>query len=215
MPATRRRRTYLPAPALALISALLAAAIASWLPPETLTHLMREGGPVETATALVYAAAAGALWVMPNPVFGLAGRTAGTIVLGSCIAREVSVRKWLLSTDPGAYCCTQAETQIVIGVMLVMLVAAGAWLIARHTRALLTGLWQRKPVPVTIGTMFACAALSQVLDRAPKITLALFGHVLSGRGRAVALSLEEVLEMLLPALVILAIVQANRRANRD
>ena len=48
------------------------------------------------------------------------------------------------------------------------------------------------PAAITLVTMFTCAALSQVFDRLPKLTLALFGHALSWRGRTLALSLEEV-----------------------
>lgn len=207
------RSTYLTAPVLALVSVLLTAAVAVWLPLEVVISLMREGGPVENATALLYLFAAGAVFLVRNPAFGGVAKTASAFVLLCCIAREVSVRRWLLDEPLGVYCCTPAQTRVILGVLLVLLVISGVWLVTRYGRALLTAFSQRVPAAMALMTMLTCAVLSQMLDRVPKFLAAFFGHAVSMRGRALALSLEEVLEMMLPALVILAVVQARGEAK--
>jgi hypothetical protein len=186
-----------------------------WLPVEMLTHLMREGGPIENATAILYVIAAGAVFLVRSPAFGGLAKIASAFVLACCIAREVSVRRWLLDAPLGAYCCTPAQTYIILGVLLVLLVVAGVWLVAGYTRPLYRAFWQGSPVAVTLVTMFGAAALSQVFDRLPKIAVALFGYAVTLRGRALALSLEEVLEMMLPALVVLAVLQARGRRSPE
>ena len=203
------------APVLALLSMVLTLAVGVWLPVEMLTHVMREGGPIENATAIFYVAAAGAVFFVRDPAFGGLARTAAAFVLACCIAREVSIRRWLLDAPLGAYCCTTAQTYIILGVLLVLLGVAGVWLVARYTRPLYRAFRDGSPVAVTLVTMFGCAALSQVFDSLPKITAGLFRFAISLRGRAVALSLEEVLEMVLPALVVLAVVQARGRRSPE
>jgi hypothetical protein len=206
------RYTCLAAPAIVLIAILAAAAIALWLPVHALTHLMREGGPIESATALLYMAAVGAVCLVRNPSFGRPAKAMSVVLLGCCAAREVSVRRILLEADIGAYCCSPAQARFAIGVLLVLLVAAVAWLAARYARAILAGFKRRRPVAVTLMTIFGSALLSQLLDRV-KIGATLLGYTLSGTGRALALSLEEVLEMTLPALVVLAVLQADGRVQ--
>ena len=213
MPAIHLRDLPSAAPLLALVSLVLTLAAGVLLPVEMLMHLMREGGPIENATAILYLVAAGAVFFVRHPAFGGLAKTASAFVLACCIAREVSIRRWLLETPLGSYCCTPGQTYVILGVLLVLLVVAGAWLVARYTRPLYRAFWQGSPVAVTLVTMFGCAALSQVFDRLPKITVALFGLALSLRGRALALSFEEALEMMLPALVVLAVLQGRGGAR--
>lgn len=215
MPAIHLRSTSLAAPVLALAAIVLTLAIGVWFPVELLTHTMREGGPIENATAVLYVVAAGAVFLVQHPAFGGLAKSASAFVLACCIAREVSVRRWLLDAPFGPYCCTAGQTRIIIGVLLVVLVIAGVWLAVRYTRTLLSAFTHRAPAAIAIVTMFTCAALSQIFDRLPKITLALFGYVASMRGRALALSLEEVLEMMLPALVVLAVLQTRRAVKPE
>jgi hypothetical protein len=199
-------------PRLALLAVLAASAGAvgaGWaLPVEMVRELMRESGPVENATVLFYGIAIGSLWWIRNPLFGNAAALAGTVVMTACMAREVSLRRLLLEAG---LVSDHAFFVALAGLLVLLVVFAAGWLLVRYRMVVAKGLWRGRPAAVTLAVLGCTLVFSQIMDRLPEPARG-SGHALSVRAQLVALSLEEVLELMLPVLVILAAVQGAPRA---
>ena len=199
-------------PRLALVAVLAASAGAvgaGWaLPVEMIRELMRESGPVENATVVLYGVAIGSLWSIRNPLFGNAAALAGTMVITACIAREVSLRRLLLEAS---LVSDHAFFVALAGLLILLVVFATGWLLVRYRMVVTRGLWRGAPTAVTLAVLGCTLVLSQIMDQLPQLARG-SGHALSVRAHLVALSLEEVLELMLPVLVILAAVQGAPRA---
>ena len=188
---------------LAVLAACAGAVGAGWaLPEEVVRELMRESGPIETATVVFYGIAIGSLWSIRNPLFGNAAALAGTVVMTACIAREVSLRRLLLEAG---LVSDHAFFVALAGLLVLLVVFATGWLLVRYGIVVAKGLWRGRPAAVTLAVLGCILVFSQILDRGSS-------HALSVRERLVALCLEEVLELMLPVLVILAAVQGARRS---
>ena len=197
--------------ALVAASALLALIIGVALPPPVVEGVLKEGGLVENATVVVYAFAMLAIWLVRDPHFDRASAVASTVVLTACVAREISLRRWIIEAGDGTFCCA-VETSASLAVIVVLALAlASAWLVRRHAAQVWRGLLRRRPVPTTLFAIFCATALSQFFDRLPAL---LSGQSLPVRSALVALSLEEILELIIPALVIVAAFQAGVRKPR-
>jgi hypothetical protein len=201
-----------PSPRLALLAVLAACAGAvgaGWaLPVEMVRELMRESGPVESATVVFYGIAIGSLWSIRNPLFGNAAALAGTVVMTACIAREVSLRRLLLEAG---LVSDHAFFVGLAGLLVLLVVFATGWLLVRYGMVFAKGLWRGRPVAVTLAVLGCTLVFSQIMDQLPALARG-SGHALSVRARLVALSLEEVLELMLPVLVMLAAVQGAPRS---
>lgn len=194
---------------LAVLAACAGAVGAGWaLPVEMVRELMRESGPVENATVVFYGIAIGSLWSIRNPLFGNAAALAGTVVMTACIAREVSLRRLLLEAG---LVSDHAFFVALAGLLVLLVVFATGWLLVRYGMVVAKGLWRGRPAAVTLAVLGCTLMFSQILDQLPALARG-SSHALSVRERLVALSLEEVLELMLPVLVILAAVQGAPRS---
>jgi hypothetical protein len=171
-------------------------------------ELMRESGPVESATVVFYGIAIGSLWSIRNPLFGNAAALAGTVVMTACIAREVSLRRLLLEAG---LVSDHAFFVGLAGLLVLLVLFATGWLLVRYGMVVAKGLWRGRPAAVTLAVLGGTLVFSQIMDQLPALARG-SGHASSVRARLVALSLEEVLELMLPVLVMLAAVQGAPRS---
>jgi hypothetical protein len=171
---------------------------------------MREGGPIENATVVGYAAAVLAVWLGRNRAFGTASALSATLVLVGCVVKETGLRRPLLIAagyDPNHFQLTAWPNLLAIA-LGIALVPAGAWLVWRHTRDLLGALKDARAPACTLVWAFVCTAISQAFDYVSKV------DALPVTARAIFLSLEEVLELAMPLLVVLAVLQVRARSPR-
>src|SRR5688572_27178487 len=107
-PRTRCRGSIrLSALALVFVSTLIAVAGGLLLPLPLLEALMVENGPIENGTVMLYGVAIAAVWMARNPSFGRIAATASSVILIACIAREMSLRRWLIDTAGTGFCCAR------------------------------------------------------------------------------------------------------------
>ena len=201
---------------LVFVAALLAILAALVLQPETINELMWENGPIENATVIWYGGALIAVWLIAHPDFDRTSAAATSIILFACIAREISLRRRLLSAagyddDPAVFDMT-AWPNLLACVVVIMLLLAAAWLLWRYGRTARNEVQRGRPYALTLEAAFLCLVASQLMERVQKMDIQL-GLSMSARARATALSLEEVLEMLLPVLIVIAAVQVGLRAS--
>jgi hypothetical protein len=205
--------SWLLAVVVALCAALIAILAALLWPPATITALMREHGPIENASVVWYGAALLAVWGARHPAFGKASQAAASILLVACVAKEISLRRQLLTAAGYEPCCARltAWPNLIAGALLLALLLAAAWLIWRHSRRVLEALRRRQPFAVTLLVAFLCLAAAQVGERIQKTDSGQPGLAMSSTARAAALSFEEVLEMMFPVLIVLAALQVGVR----
>jgi hypothetical protein len=195
-----------------MLGAVLIAVIAALLWPDGTSHLMREDGPVENATAILYLLGVAAAWSARHEAYGKTSAAAVSIVLVSCVAREVSLRRQLLAAAgfDASGAPLSAWPNLIAGALVVALVPAVLWLIWRHWRRALDGLLRRDPYAMTLVLAFLCIAAAEGFDHVLKE-----GHddaaLAMSRPRAVAFSLEETLEMMFPILLFIAAHQTRVR----
>lgn len=192
--------------ALVAASALVALVIGLTLPLPALEGLLKEGGFVENATVVVYAFAVLAIWRVRVPDFDRASAVAGAVVLTACVAREISLRRWILEAGEGSFCCAAEVSASLAVIVLAALAVATFYLVRRHAAQVWRDLLRLRPVAMTLFAIFLITALSQLFDRLPH-----FVTGLSVRSTLVALSFEEIFELTIPVLVIVAALQAGTR----
>jgi hypothetical protein len=184
-------------------------------------HLMLEDGPVESGTVVLYLLAVGCVWASPRGVLGRIDKAALATVLLAFTAREAHLQgAWL---DLGALSmrlvdAPDAMARIASTLGVVVPVALSACWLARRCRSgwRTPGVLAHWRTPATTAGLFALAtALAQTLDRAPG-ALVDWGVVayVPPSTATVMRCVEEMLELLLPALAILALLQ-GRWARRD
>jgi hypothetical protein len=202
--------------ALVLVAALMAILAPLLWRPETINDLMRENGPIESATVVWYVAAVVSMWLVDRGVFQKRSAAAASVILIVCVAKEISLRRQLLAAagfSPEPFIFT-AWPNLLAALLAVALLAAVAWLIWRYSRAVLPGVARREPFLFTLAMAFGCLVVSQVMDYLLKLDGRL-GWAMSLKPRAIIFSLEEVLEMMVPMLIVIVALQLGvRRPGR-
>lgn len=202
--------------AMVLVAALMAILAPLLWRPETINYLMREHGPIENATGVWYVAAVVSMWLVDRGVLEKRSAAAASVILIVCVAKEISLRRQLLAAagfSPEPFIFT-AWPNLLAALLALALFAAVAWLIWRYGRAVLAGAARREPFLFTLAMAFGCLVASQAMDYFLKLDRPL-GWSMSLRPRAVMLSLEEVLEMMVPILIVVVALQLGvRRPGR-
>jgi membrane-associated phospholipid phosphatase len=183
-------------PSLVLVFAIAAA----WLglnPPESIgPAVLEESGPVEKSTVLLYLAAAACVLAVRVTSLSRLDKAAICTVLLAFAAREVDGH--LL--HHGSF-------------IFAPVAVAGLWLARRawSERHVLRSWWQWRPEATTVLTFAAVISTAIVLDQVPDALAdrGAFGESPAGHFRNLFLSFEEVLELALPALALLGIMQAR------
>lgn len=198
--------------ALGLINSVL-------LPWETSLELMGESGLVENLTVAVYYFAVLVLWTCAPPALPRSSCIAISIVLLASAARELDLHIALYGMSilkANFYRKFATGSQVTVALLIIFpVVLSIGFLLMRHGRWLMNGARRRIPTAVTTLSIFVLLPLVKILDRSLGIVQELSGHAPPLPLRAMQLSVEEPLEMVLGLLVIIAIAQAWRTDRSD
>jgi len=200
----------LAAPGLALL--ILAAGISAWagFPTDVVREWMAETGPVEMGTLALYLAALVA--VVANRRFNPAPEwPALLLVIAGFCAREMDMHKYF--TDVSVLKISYYSGPAPLAHKLMALAAwtppalAALYLAARFARTLWRGLLTRRAVAVTVVTVLASIVVSKLSDRSLGVLTQDYGMAFNVSARALQLAIEEPVEMGIPVLVMLGLLQ--------
>jgi hypothetical protein len=197
---------------LVVLGGAVVAVIAALFWPQATIEVMRENGPVENATVVLYVAGFVLVWMSHHPDFGKASAAAASVLLFACVAREISLRRQLLAAAGYETSGSQlsAWPNLLAAAVVVAVLPALLWLTWRYARSALDGLVRRKPFALTLVVAFLCIAMAELFDHLLKVEAGDLGHTASGP-HAVAFALEETLEMMFPVLLLIAARQTGAR----
>lgn len=204
-----------------LTLAFVAAAFACWLAfdPPALKQLMSEEGPVEQATAIGYGLAAIAVWLLCGRLQAPSDNLALSIVCLAFGARELDLHKaWTDGSVLSArfYSGPVPITQKLVALaVLLPIVLALVHLLRRHARDVYAGWRRRETVSVTIVTFTVTMLLTKALDRSLNVYYEATGTRLPEALYHLQAPFEEVTELALPALILLALLQQRRRLTAE
>lgn len=210
----RSRWLTLPAP---LLAALLAVLMWLSLAPAQVMHVMREGGPIEGMTEILYFVLAAALWLSPLAVGERRTTLALSVILAAAGAREMDLHKHWTGTSvlKVSFYLRDAplHQKIIAFVILALIAAAAIHLLRQHGKALWLRLKAREPVACSIALFFITMVISKVLDRSINVLAEDFGISSSASVLALVSALEETVELALPVMAGLARWQYLRLRN--
>ncbi|APW36167.1 hypothetical protein RD110_02195 [Rhodoferax koreense] len=174
----------------------------------------QEGGAVANGTLFFYAAALLMVATLRLPFVRHADKLATVIVLLACTAREAG----LPAPDIGMRLLRAgfgdgdaSAPKVLIVATLAVVVVAAAWLARRYRQgrrfALARQQWRTAAFTVLMATLVA--VFTAALDSLPEMAASFAGTSQAGLGRSLV-ALEELLELALPMLLMLALFQAGR-----
>jgi hypothetical protein len=191
-----------------LATAVFALAIvACTLPADLGIALATENGPVETLQALLLFELAAGVWFFRRCGDGVLATCSLTILLFGMGARELEWHKawtggsilkprfYLGPATPGA--------KLLAATVVLLLAIAAINLLQRYLREMWVGLPHRQPLAITAATFFVVLVLSRIVDKSH------FGDAPGPSIVAAKLIIEEMLELVLPLLVLLGAFQHN------
>lgn len=185
----------------------MALVAAFMLPAEVLFALAVENGPVETVQALLFFGLAAGVFFFRRNGEGLLTTCSLTILLFAMGARELEWHKALTGGNmlkPRFYLGRATAGAKLFAAIVVLLVAiSGIYLVRRHLLEMWRWLRRRQPLGITAATFVVVLVVSRVADKSH------FGDALSPSIVAATLVIEEMLELVLPLLVLLGAFQYN------
>jgi hypothetical protein len=196
---------------LSLAWLLVSVAVGMAIPEVVSIDVLEEAGPIEVSTIYLYLAVAVFVALAAGPSLTPLDRGALAIVLLGLAAREADLHLAMygVSILKSAFYFRHATGPQILGALAVLLpiVVSAAWLAKRHAWRwrLPPSRWQAPAV--TLATFMVVIVLTKVLDRLPDTLLALGTPSVPVRLRTIFFAIEEILEMSLPLLVALAVVQ--------
>ncbi|WP_018905470.1 phosphatase PAP2 family protein [Variovorax paradoxus] len=206
-------------PCLVMVFVLVAAWIGSNTPGMVGPGMLEEDGPVEKGTVLLYLAAVLCLPMVRMASLSRLDRTAIGVLLLAFAAREAD---WHLAHFGAAGLLDAPLPRVLAGAAILALIAAAAGWLARRawsaSRAMRS--WRQwRPEAATSLTFVAVIGAAVILDQLPASLVGqpdLFtaGSSATFRGYLM-LSFEEILELALPVLALLAILQARLGGSPD
>lgn len=192
----------------------LAVLIGLGMPALVPTAFVEEGGPVETGTILLYAVAALAVAFVRLPALSGIDKLCAIVVLVAFAAREADLHVALFGFSilkARFYSTVGSADQITVAVLVLALIALAALLLMkRHGRRWLTSPANWSAPDATVIVFMFVLLVAKSMDKLPG-TLEYLGRasLLSSQVLLLMLSVEEILEFLLPGLVLLAIMQTG------
>lgn len=196
-----------------LALAMTLCALITWLalPFNQMQELVNEGGVVENLTLAAYGLAVLSMLLLPPRQISMLTRISLIIVFLAMAAREADLHKYLTGMSVLKIKYWLGNTPILdkIYALAVLLPIALSCLnlLLRYRKSLWANIKDQQGYAITILTFFILIVLTNIIDRslgvakewfdwhAPESIVALFG------------SLEEMLELLLPFLIIVAALQ--------
>ena len=196
-----------------VVLAALAGALVLWLtlPAEELTLLVEEGGPIERPTAWFYLLAALAAWYLRTPTDDPRTTIALSGVLAAFGVRELDLHKAWEGTSMlrASFFGGDAPLDVKLLMLLVLLLLArwGGYLLLRHAAGVVRGVARREPVATSVAVFVVTLLLATVLDRSASVLGERFDVHLGASVEVLLRGLEEVAELVLPLIALLAMCQ--------
>lgn len=202
---------------LSCLAIFLAAVAASLLPAETGTALVRESGPVETATTLLYLPCI--LWLIvrgfrANPRWHL---TAGSMVI-LLLLRELDVHarfttmgvlksRYYLSPD------IPTDEKAVVSALMILILTVGLWFVWHSAPPLFRALRRRHAPALAVAAAIGTAVVSKTLDSLSGPIRFLL-EPLYHDSKTYLRVYEEIFELAIPLFILLALLfSVNPRKN--
>ncbi|HWT18795.1 MAG TPA: phosphatase PAP2 family protein [Variovorax sp.] len=206
-------------PCLMLVFVLVAAWVGVNIPVMVGPGVLEEDGPVETGTILLYLAVVLCLLTVRTASLSRLDRTAIGVLLLAFAAREAD---WHLAHFGAAGLLEAPLPRVLAGAAILALIATAAGWLARRawsaSRAMRSSR-QWRPEATTSLTFVAVIGAAIILDQLPASLAGqqpgLFTAGSSAGRGYLMLSFEEILELALPVLALLAILQARLGGSRD
>ena len=199
-----------------LVLAMFVAAMATWAvaPAADILRWTAEHGPIETATAMLFLVSALFALLVFLPVRRTRNSAVAlALLLVACAAREMDLHIHLtgMSILKSRFYLGDAPLAHKLGGLAVLglLALAGLYLLRRHGRQLLQGLRNGNAAAITAVTMVATLVGTKLLDRSLGVLSESFGIRSSDSVYALQAVVEEPLELGLPVLVMVGLVQAR------
>lgn len=200
---------------LTLAAAAVAIVVGLLVPQVIPLGFLQEDGFVERSTVWVYGAAILCVlaWHFPVREARLDAVSACLLLLAMAL-REMDLHKALfdISILKSRFYIDAPWWQIAVALAILLpVVAAGAWLAKRHLRRWLAPVSRWNAPMVTVAMLVAALVFAKIADRTPA-SLDEWGvqHYVPQTLLHVLLSLEEILEWMLPALALVAALQLRR-----
>lgn len=176
-------------------------------------ELVEEGGLVETGTLMLYGAAVVGLALARLPLLPSVDRVCAAIMLIAFAAREADMHVSLFGFSilkARFYSTVGTPEQIAVALLILAPVAVALCvLIARNKWRWRTPLERWSSPVATVAVFVLVLGVAKALDKIPGLMQSAgAAALLSDTLRHVMLSVEEILEFLLPGLVLLAIGQS-------
>lgn len=183
--------------------------------------LMIEGGIVENVTILAYYLTLASLWLFPPRAMSRLAILASSLLLLAAAARELDLHKEMFGMSmlkTNFYRDFASGTQIAIALLILLPVFLSIFYLAfAYGKRLITAVRSKNAAAVTVLSMFVFLVLLKIFDSA----IGMIGAALSPPGEIwgyttpmglITMALEETLELILPLMIIIALIQ-DRRAQ--
>lgn len=200
------------------VVALLSVINTLLFPWEMTLEWMQEGGVIENLTILMYYLALASLWLFPPPALRRLDVGAVSLLLLAAAARELDLHKALFGISilkTSFYRDYASGSQIVLALAILLPVfAAAIYLALRWSKTVALAVKTRNPAGFTVGTVFIFLVLLKIFDSA----IGMIGAQLERPGEVwgyttpaglITMALEESLELALPLLIVVALIQAR------
>ena len=188
-------------------------------PWEATLEWMIEGGIVENATIFMYYLALASLWLFPPRALTRMAIAAISLLLIAAAARELDLHKAMFGMSilkTNFYRGYASGTQIAAALLILLpIFAAMIYLALSYGRRLMKSVKVRDPAAVTVATTFVFLVLLKIFDS----FIGFIGGQLGKPGEIwgyttpgglITMALEESLELALPLLVVIAVIQARK-----
>ncbi|RYF40460.1 MAG: hypothetical protein EOO25_12550 [Comamonadaceae bacterium] len=197
-----------------LLASLVLGSLAS--PPDVMDWTAEEG-LIERSTVMLYFFAALVVAAdrqrLHAPVW-----IALAALLVAAAARELDWHKAFTGTSilKLSYYFSDAPLRHKLAALAVVacLVAAAAYLALRFARGTWRALRARDAAAITAVTFLACMVISKLVDRSLNVLAQDWQLSISAQARSLQLAIEELMELELPLLVLLGLVQLRLAAGR-
>jgi hypothetical protein len=198
------------APALCALTLLLAGVAWAVFPTEAILHWTREGGPIENLTVALYLLAAAALAAASAKL----PRRLGLVLAATMLAFAARESHWhqdftgtsMLRVSYYLGPAPLAHKLAALAVLLPVLGGLG-WLARGVARRVRQGGMGLGAVNIAAWTFLLVMVLSKVADRSVALLVEDFGLAGAAGWRALQVAIEEPLEMMLPVVVLVALLQ--------
>jgi hypothetical protein len=207
----RHRLTPWAAPG--VVGACGLAALVTWLllAPADVERWMGETGPVEIVTAATYALCAVAVWPLRLRGDDWRSTLSLSVVMAAFCMRELDWHKAFTGTSVLRLSWyagpASLPAKLIAALVLLAIIAALAWLLLRHARALWPAWQRRDPVAVTVIVFLVTLALAKTLDRSVGLLVDDLHVAVPLYWKALRTAFEEWFELALSMLLLLGLFQ--------